>query len=110
MSCRDTVRSKKTAIVDILCGDRARILNKVHEKGLITRREYNNLKDISKGNVEEHVVELVDKMLNKGEETCGVFLKLLQTDEEIKETFPELRVLLEESLNEPVQASVLTGV
>ncbi|CAJ1071629.1 caspase-8-like [Xyrichtys novacula] len=46
---------------------------------------------INKENVEGHVVELVDKIVNKGEETCQDFLELLQTDEDIKKTFPKLK-------------------
>ncbi|KAI3375254.1 hypothetical protein L3Q82_021759 [Scortum barcoo] len=91
MSAKDTVRSNKTALVDILCGDRRRILDKVYEKKLITAREYNNLKSINKEDVEGHVVELVDKIMNKGEDHCWDFLNLLQTDEDIKATYPELK-------------------
>lgn len=93
MSAKDTVRSNKTAIIEILSADRTLILNKVFEKCLITYREYNNLKCINKANAEEHVIGLVDNIMNKGEDTCQSFLDLLQTDEEIKLTFPELRNL-----------------
>ncbi|KAK2822014.1 hypothetical protein Q5P01_022079 [Channa striata] len=105
---RDIVRTKKTEILDILCGDYTLILNKVEEKKLITRREYNNLKSINREDVYGHVVQLVDKIMNKGEETCTQFLRILQTDEEIKSTFPELEnIQLNQNhlLSEPVQAS-----
>ncbi|XP_037314188.2 caspase-8-like [Pungitius pungitius] len=91
MSARGKVRSKKTAIHEALCADYLLILNKVHEKELITSREYTNLKSIKHGTVEVHVVELVDKLLNKGEDTCKAFLSLLQTDDEIHLTYPTLR-------------------
>uniref|UniRef100_A0A3B3BVW2 Caspase-8 n=1 Tax=Oryzias melastigma TaxID=30732 RepID=A0A3B3BVW2_ORYME len=84
--------SNKTAILSTLCVDQRLILNKVHEKNLITSREYNNLKSINKEDVEGHVVELLDKILNKGETTCQHFLNILQTDEDIKATFPELKL------------------
>lgn len=106
MSAKDTVRRNKTAIQTTLCGDHRLILNKVHEKKLITTREYNNLKSINKEDVEGHVVELVDKIMNKGEDTCNAFLKLLQTDEDIKTTYPELEnIHLNKTclLNTPVQ-------
>uniref|UniRef100_A0A3P8U752 Caspase 20, apoptosis-related cysteine peptidase n=1 Tax=Amphiprion percula TaxID=161767 RepID=A0A3P8U752_AMPPE len=90
MSAKDTLRRNKTGIQTILCGDRKFILDKVFENDLITPREYNNLKSINKENDEGHVVELVDKIMNKGEETCRDFLDLLQTDEDIKSTFPSL--------------------
>lgn len=95
MSAKDTLRSNKTAILSTLCADQRLILNKVHENRLITIREYNNLKSINKEDVEGHVVELLDKILNKGETVCQDFLKILQTDEEIKSTFPELKQQLQ---------------
>lgn len=109
MSSRETVRGNKTSIVSSLCGDYTLILNKAEEKNLITKREYVNLKNINKANVEEHVVELVDKILNKGEKTCESFLKLLQTDEDIKTTFPDLEQILNKDLPEPVQVSRTYG-
>ncbi|XP_071348722.1 caspase-8-like [Trachinotus anak] len=105
MSAKGTLRSNKTAIHTSLCGDYRLILNKVLEKGLITEREYNNLKSINKEDVEGHVVELVDKIMNKGEKSCQDFLNLLQTDEEIETTFPTLRnIQLNDPLPLPVQA------
>lgn len=107
MSAKDTVRHNKTAIQDILCGDHTLILNKVHEKELITCREYNNLKSINKESVEGHVIELVDKIMNKGEDTCRDFLNLLQTDEDVKSTYPDLKnIQLNNSclLPKPIQA------
>ncbi|XP_061926236.1 caspase-8-like isoform X2 [Entelurus aequoreus] len=91
MSAKDTTRNRKIFIQTTLCGDYRLILNKVLEKKLVTTREYNNLKSICKEDVEGHVVELVDKILNKGEDTCQAFLSLLQTDEDLQTTFPELR-------------------
>ncbi|KAM6990021.1 caspase-8-like [Tautogolabrus adspersus] len=108
MSAKDTVRRNKTFIQMTLCGDYTLILTKVHEKDLITRREYTNLKSINKENVEGHVVELVDKIMNKGEESCQAFLHLLQTDEDIKTTYPELKNIqlnVPRPLPLPIQAS-----
>ncbi|KAM9349159.1 caspase 20, apoptosis-related cysteine peptidase [Symphorus nematophorus] len=110
MEAQDTVRRNKTAIQETLCGDHSLILNKVHEKNLITKREYNNLRSISKESVEGHVIALVDKVMNKGEETCQAFLNLLQTDEDIKTTFPDLKKIQfndRSLLPHPVQASSL---
>lgn len=110
MEAQDTVRRNKTAIQETLCGDHSLILDKVHEKNLITKREYNNLRSINKESVEGHVIALVDKIMNKGEETCQAFLNLLQTDEEIKTTFPDLKKIQlsdRSLLPHPVQASSL---
>lgn len=90
MSAKDTLRSNKTKILDILRGDPTLIRNKIQEKNLITDREYDNLKHITGGNREVHVVELVDKIFHKGEKTCQDFLNLLQTDVEVRSTYPEL--------------------
>lgn len=107
MAAKDTVRHNKTAIQSTLCADYKLILNKVYEKDLITEREYNNLKSINKEDVEGHVIELVDKMVNKGEDTCQGFLNLLQTDEDIRDTYPKLEDIWIDNrpLSKPVQAS-----
>ncbi|XP_042353590.1 caspase-8-like [Plectropomus leopardus] len=113
MSAKDTMRRNKTTIQDVLCADHRLVLNKVHENNLITRREYNNLKSINREDVEGHVVELVDKIMNKGEDTCRDFLNLLQTDDDIKTAFPELKnIQLNDSslLPKPVQASSVGNV
>ena len=104
MSAKDTLRNNKTAIQATLSGDQKLILNKVYEKKLITKREYNNLKSINKEDAEGHVIELVDKMMNKGEETCQDFLNLLQTDDDIKDTYPELENILND-IPKPIQAT-----
>ncbi|XP_013856654.1 caspase-8 [Austrofundulus limnaeus] len=87
MLAKDILRRNKTALQQALCADYQLILDKVLERSLITQREYNNLKKINGENVEGHVVALVDKIMNKGEDTCRSFLDLLQTDEQIKTTY-----------------------
>lgn len=76
-------------MVEALSEDPVILFTKVQERELITRREYNNLKDIS--NREKAVIDLVDKIMGKGEETCQKFLNLLETDGEIKSTYSLLR-------------------
>lgn len=100
----NTVRRNKTAIETILCADYGLILNKVEEKKLITRREYNNLKGINKEDVWGHVVALVDKLMDKGDDTCTAFLNLLQTDEDIRNTYPELGKIIQ-----PVEVGLFDG-
>ncbi|XP_014853085.1 PREDICTED: caspase-8-like isoform X2 [Poecilia mexicana] len=105
MSATETLKRNKTKLIEVLCGDHTFILNKVLEKELITRRDYNNLKSINKENVEGHVIELVDKIMNKGEKTCQNFLELLQTDD-VAETYPDLeRIKLQDVLPKPVPAT-----
>uniref|UniRef100_A0A3Q3N4G9 CARD domain-containing protein n=1 Tax=Mastacembelus armatus TaxID=205130 RepID=A0A3Q3N4G9_9TELE len=79
------------SLLKLFCTDYGLILNKVQEKGLITSREYTNLKSINKEDVEGHVVGLLDKIMGKGENTCQDFLKLLETDKDIKATYPDLK-------------------
>lgn len=108
MAAKDKMRRNKTAIQTTLSGDRRLILNKVHENNLITEREYNNLRSINKEDEEGHIIELVDKIMNKGEDRCQAFLNLLQTDDEIQETFPNLKnIHLNDAclLPRPVQVS-----
>ncbi|XP_056149596.1 caspase-8-like [Lampris incognitus] len=90
MAAHDNIRRNKTALQDILSADYKRILDKVFENKLVTTREYNNLKDISREDVEGHVTRLVDKIMNKGDDICRAFLHIIKTDEDIKNTFPKL--------------------
>ncbi|XP_033838532.1 caspase-8-like [Periophthalmus magnuspinnatus] len=101
MSAKAAMRRNKTSIHRILSGDHKFVLNKVYENKLITEREYHNLKGIFKENVEGHVVELVDTIMEKGEDTCERFLRLLETDDEIKDTFPNLKTVQLSSRRQP---------
>uniref|UniRef100_A0A8C6URX7 CARD domain-containing protein n=1 Tax=Neogobius melanostomus TaxID=47308 RepID=A0A8C6URX7_9GOBI len=91
MKPKDIIRRNKTSLLEILSADHMLILNKVQEHGIITDREYNNLKCINNKNVEGHLGELLDKLMNKGDETCQDFINLLKTDAMTKETFPNLK-------------------
>uniref|UniRef100_A0A3B3V294 Caspase 20, apoptosis-related cysteine peptidase n=1 Tax=Poecilia latipinna TaxID=48699 RepID=A0A3B3V294_9TELE len=113
MAAKETMKRNKTKLIEVLCGDYRFILNKVQEKKLITSREYNNLKSINREDVEEHVeghvIELVDKIMNKGEKTCQNFLELLQTDD-VAETYPDLEhIKLHDVLLKPVQVYELNS-
>ncbi|XP_005951305.1 caspase-3 [Haplochromis burtoni] len=108
MSAQNAMRSNKTAIHEFLSGDSGLILNKDYENNLTTQWDYENLKRINNINMETHVIELVDKIMNKGEDKCKDFLNLLQTDGAIKETFPllaSLQLSCTPLLSEPVQVS-----
>uniref|UniRef100_A0A3Q3INW8 Caspase-8 n=1 Tax=Monopterus albus TaxID=43700 RepID=A0A3Q3INW8_MONAL len=94
MSAKDELRCNKIAIQAILKGNYTLILQKIYEKKMITEWEYDDLKCINKAGINEHVVELMDKIMNKGETTCKKFLNLLQTDGDITSTFPALQELL----------------
>nr|XP_019960946.1 PREDICTED: caspase-8-like [Paralichthys olivaceus] len=106
MSAKNNLRCNKTEIIRVLSADHRLILNKAQETELINQREYNNLKSINKEDVEGHVTELVDKIMNKGEDSCKYFMDLLQTDDIIS-TYPELKKILNDTchLPKPVQES-----
>ncbi|KAM4627642.1 uncharacterized protein ACJ7VT_002591 [Polymixia lowei] len=76
------VKRNKTLLSDILFDFRF-ILSKTYEEDLLTQREYNNL-------VQMTSTDLLDLLLNKGEGSCKSFVRLLQLDKEVKETFPRL--------------------
>ncbi|KAL3048704.1 hypothetical protein OYC64_007293 [Pagothenia borchgrevinki] len=112
MAAKAFLRSNKISIVDTLCADHTLILNKVYENKLITAREYNKLRSIDKLDVEDQVVELVNTIMDKGEDRCQAFLNLLQT-EAIQETYPELKYILEKGnclLPHLVQASSVENI
>uniref|UniRef100_A0A3Q2VH96 Caspase 20, apoptosis-related cysteine peptidase n=1 Tax=Haplochromis burtoni TaxID=8153 RepID=A0A3Q2VH96_HAPBU len=99
-------KDSMVAIHEFLSGDSGLILNKDYENNLTTQWDYENLKRINNINMETHVIELVDKIMNKGEDKCKDFLNLLQTDGAIKETFPllaSLQLSCTPLLSEPVQ-------
>ncbi|XP_033992187.1 caspase-7-like [Trematomus bernacchii] len=101
MAAYDILRSNKTSIVETLGADHTLILIKAYEKKLMTAREYNKLRSIDKLDAEGQVGWLVNTIMNKGEPACQFFLNLLQTDEEIQETYPELENILENTDNQP---------
>lgn len=56
------------------------------------REKSYNLKKIPGETLGGHVRELVDTIMEKGEDTCWAFLNLLQTDEDIRATYPQLNI------------------
>lgn len=78
----------KVFLIGTLSEDAEFILQNVHQASLITHREYMNLTDISER--EKRVINLLDKLIGKGEETCRNFIDLLRKDC-ILESFPTLK-------------------
>ena len=87
MALNNAIVRNKTIIQEILSADPQFILDKVIEKGLITDREYTKLNS-NKGDAEDLVIKLVDKLMNKGRQS--EFIELLQ-DEKVLETYPKLK-------------------
>ncbi|XP_030641410.1 NLR family CARD domain-containing protein 3-like [Chanos chanos] len=86
-----TLREKKTRLIQILSAEIRFVLQHVQEKQLITDREYNNLNDPSHSK-EQISINLLDKLMNKGEETCQKFISLMK-EPNIVATFPKLKDL-----------------
>lgn len=82
------IQQNKVFLIDTLTVEAEFILQHVHEAKLITQRDYNNLSDIPKR--EKRVIELLDKLMGKGNETCRQFIDLLRQDS-ILESFPALK-------------------
>ncbi|XP_036425753.1 caspase-8-like [Colossoma macropomum] len=90
----EIVRQHKTTLIKILSGDAKFVLQHVHQARLITEHEYGNLKDdISHHSRQDFTINLLDKMMHKGDKQCHKFLELLELNE-MQETFPLLNDLL----------------
>ncbi|XP_047457180.1 uncharacterized protein si:dkey-10c21.1 [Mugil cephalus] len=63
------------------------ILQHVYAKHVITQREYENLKSAPRP--EDTVIELLDTVIRKGQETCEKFLQVLK-EPQVLATYPQL--------------------
>ncbi|XP_066520914.1 caspase-8-like [Hoplias malabaricus] len=89
-----TIRQQKTTLIKILSGDGMFVLQHVQQAQLITWEEYCNLKDnLTNQNRNVFIINLLDKLMQKGDEQCHKFFELLQQDE-MQQTFPPLEELL----------------
>ncbi|XP_063074207.1 caspase-10-like [Engraulis encrasicolus] len=87
------IRSNKPKLIKVLCTDASFILQHVEGKELITEREYNNLIPNSDTRGEKVTIDLLDKLMNKGDQHCKEFIALLGEDETLQ-TFPALKEIL----------------
>ncbi|KAF1382289.1 hypothetical protein PFLUV_G00142200 [Perca fluviatilis] len=78
----------KVELVECLMADRSFILQHVHAKRIVTDRQYQRLKHISQP--EERVTELMDQVIDGGQESCSRFLKVLK-EPDILQTYPQLK-------------------
>ncbi|KAJ8389787.1 hypothetical protein AAFF_G00114930 [Aldrovandia affinis] len=85
------IRKRKVALTETLTSDPDYILQHAQQGALITRREYNNIRS-GRRSGEGAVIDLLDKVMGKGEDTCHRFMALLQKPE-VQETFPPLKKL-----------------
>ncbi|XP_061083023.1 caspase-8-like isoform X2 [Conger conger] len=96
------IRKRKIPLTEALMSDPDYILQHVQQGALITPREYSNMRSIQRSN-EGRVIDLLDKVMDKGEDTCQRFLTLLQ-EPEVQDTFPRLKKLCSAAaLDIPIQ-------
>ncbi|KAL6456026.1 hypothetical protein MHYP_G00358770 [Metynnis hypsauchen] len=84
-----TLLEKKTFFIDALSADASFVLQHAEQSKIITKREYSNLNHPNHTQ-EDIIIKLLDKVMNKGDETCLKFLQLLQ-HEQLQENFPGLK-------------------
>lgn len=84
------IKKHKVELINCLMGD-VFILQCVHAKGILSPRQYGNLKHSS--NPEQTVTNLIDLLMSKGEETCDQFLQILK-DPEVDATYPQLKNII----------------
>ncbi|XP_030629367.1 NACHT, LRR and PYD domains-containing protein 3-like [Chanos chanos] len=90
-----TLREKKTSLIKILSADIGFVLQHVVERTLITYHDYRKL-NVPSHSSEQICINLLDTLINRGEETCQRFIEMLsQTD--MLDTFPGLRQILQDA-------------
>ncbi|KAG7321514.1 hypothetical protein KOW79_014372 [Hemibagrus wyckioides] len=87
----ESLRKNKVFLIETLSGDASICLQYVQNDNIITKRDYNNLNQPNHTE-EKIIINLLDNLTNKGDETCRKFLKLLEKDE-FQEIFPQLKKL-----------------
>ncbi|XP_018581466.1 caspase-8-like [Scleropages formosus] len=85
------IRKRKLSLIEVLMSDPGYLLQHLQADSLITQREYHNIRSVQQSS-EKTVIDILDKIMNKGEDICRRFLALLQKAD-ILETFPGLKEL-----------------
>ncbi|XP_070292757.1 caspase-7 isoform X2 [Salvelinus sp. IW2-2015] len=88
MSIMQMLREKKTLLTEILSAESSYILQHVQQEEIVTNRDYNNL-NIPNQSDEKTVINLLDKVMNKGDTKCCELVNLLQKPHIIK-NYPRL--------------------
>lgn len=91
------LRKLKPKLIDILAADPDLVLQHTDSLGLLTPREYKDVKCIPKPS--DEVRDLLDCIIQKGSSESWKLLRLLQ-EKEMQETFPRLIFLKKLSQNE----------
>ncbi|XP_055070285.2 caspase-3 [Misgurnus anguillicaudatus] len=86
----ERIRRYKVLLIENLCEQADFIVQHAQQDNIITQREYTKLQDVGKNSRERMVIEMLDQVMSKGEDTCRQFVELLGRDS-IKETFKFLK-------------------
>lgn len=84
------ITNHKVKIIDCLSKDHSYILQLVHEREIITERQYGKLKPIVQP--EDTIIDLIDQVIANGEESCSQFLEVLKEPYVLK-TYPQLKTI-----------------
>ncbi|KAK3531744.1 hypothetical protein QTP70_027287 [Hemibagrus guttatus] len=87
----ESVRKNKVFLIETLSSDASICLQYVQNDNIISKRDYNNLNQPNHTQ-EKIIINLLDNLTNKGDETCRKFLKLLEK-EGFQDIFPQLKKL-----------------
>ncbi|XP_029980029.1 uncharacterized protein LOC115411900 isoform X2 [Sphaeramia orbicularis] len=80
------IRDHKTALIECLRADKF-ILEYVHERGIVSQRNYENLHSVPQP--EKSVIDLMNVVIKGGRKTCCEFLELLK-EPKVVEQYPQL--------------------
>ncbi|XP_065096404.1 caspase-3-like [Paramisgurnus dabryanus] len=86
----ERIRRYKVFLEETLCEEADVIVQHAQQENIITLRDYRNLKDVGNSSREKMIIDMLDKVTSKGEDTCHQFIALLRR-ESITETFPLLK-------------------
>ncbi|KAF4086517.1 hypothetical protein AMELA_G00107210 [Ameiurus melas] len=87
----ETVRKNKVSLINTLSTDASFVLQHVQSNSIINQRDYNKLNQPNHTQ-EMIIINLLDTVMGRGDETCQKLLKLLEK-EELQKNFPQLKNL-----------------
>ncbi|KAL1022028.1 hypothetical protein UPYG_G00021310 [Umbra pygmaea] len=107
---KECLLKHKTDLTDILSGEASLIFQHIQQNELLTDREYNILHRNPPPNQtqEDSIIKLIDKLRDKGEDHCKLFLEVLH-HKEITDTMPRLRELDWTTSQPHVPPNIQTG-
>ncbi|XP_062336943.1 caspase-8-like [Osmerus eperlanus] len=96
-SNQDVLKGRKTDFISILSRDFL-IFDMVHQKNILTERDYQHLVDLFDNDKERAARTLIDKVRYKGDQKSTMFVNLLQ-EELILDTYPRLKEIFNLNAN-----------